>query len=560
MSRGWAIVAVVAACTVVAVTAVGPGAYLALAVGGGLGVLAGVLLLLSRLRRLARQAAESQRVEEDLQRGEERFRRLSEAAFEGLLIHDDGLILDANPALAQMFGYELEQMVGKYTWDFLTPESRAAAEPRINADYESPYELTGIHKNGTLIPIEVCAKTLLWKGRRLRAVAVRDITERKRLEERLREAQKMEAVGRLAGGVAHDFNNLLTVIGGYSQMLLQSLSAEDPRRVAAEEIFQASERAAELARQLLAFGRRQIMQLRVVNLNQLISNMQKLLQQAVTESVQLRLSLNPELGNVKADPGQLEQVIMNLALNARDAMPQGGRLSVTTKNLECDQHELADGGVLTGRYVVLAVSDSGWGMDEATRKRVFEPFFTTKPRGKGAGLGLAMVYGIVKQHGGAVEVESAPGQGTTFRVYLPLVEEPVSPAGETPAEDATGGNETILVVEDEAGVRHLARRSLERLGYTVLEASEPAVAQRLCATHPGHIHLLVTDVIMPGMSGRQLADELVRARPGMKVLFLSGYSENVIAHAGALDPGLNFLAKPFTPSSLARKVREVLDA
>ncbi len=533
----------------------------------GLVLAAGAIALLAARRRRGRpegprpEAGEREGMEEALRRSEERFRRFSEAAFEGILIHQGGLILDANQALGRMFGYPVEEMIGRSAFDFLTGESRTLAESRIEAEHEHPYELTGVHKSGATFPIEVCGKTMLWEGKRLRVVAVRDISERKRLEEQLREAQKMEALGRLAGGVAHDFNNLLTVIGGNAQWLAGSLAEQDPRRPAVTEILEATNRAAALARRLLAFGRRQIIQPRVINLNDLVQDMRVLLRRVVGEHIELSFSLSPELGNVKADPGQIEQVILNLAVNARDAMPEGGRLTLATANVEWEE-EAAEPGAETcrGRCVLLAVEDTGCGMDEATRQRIFEPFFTTKPLGRGAGLGLATVHGIVRQHGGVVRVASAPGQGTTFRIYLPRVDEPVCLRSETPAAGLPGGLETILLVEDEAGVRRLVRRSLEQLGYRVLEAGEPLEALALSERTAGPIDLLVTDVVMPQMSGRQLAERVQAQRPGTKVLFLSGYDDEPIARAGVLEPGLQFLAKPFTLEALARKVREALES
>ncbi len=525
---------------------------------------AALVTMLVRLRRrvagLAQRLAEQQRMEEALQHSEERFRRFSEAAFEGILIHDRGVIQDANEALARMFGYQVEEMIGRSALDFLTAKSREIALERIESAHDQPYELVGIHRSGATFPIEVCGKTMTWQGRSLRVVAVRDITERKRLEEQLREAQKMEAIGRLAGGVAHDFNNLLTVIGGYSQMLMADLPEDHPHYTLAQEIFRASERAAALAGQLLAFGRRQIMQPRVINLNQLVADLHKLLRRVIGEDIELATALSPDLGNVMADPGQIEQVIVNLAVNARDAMPHGGRLTLSTANVDLTGHPI-QGPVteLSGPFVVLAVEDTGCGMDEATRRRIFEPFFTTKPPGQGAGLGLSTVYGIVRQHGGAIGVESTPGRGTTFRIYLPRVQEAPAPSPEIPSGGPPGGNETILLVEDEASVRRLVRRSLEQLGYTVLEADGHEAARALCLGYKDRIHLLVTDVIMPKVSGRQLAASLLELRPELKVLYLSGYSEEQIARARVLEAGLNFLAKPFTLEALARKVREVLD-
>ncbi|MDW8129855.1 MAG: PAS domain S-box protein [Bryobacterales bacterium] len=505
--------------------------------------------------------SERLRVEEQLQRSEQRFHLFSEAAFEGLLIHERGAILDLNTALARMFGYEPAEMIGRQVWEFLTPESQQEVKTRVEALVEASYELTGVRRNGETFPIEVRAKNMPWEGRNLRVVAVRDITERKRLERQLSEAQKMEAVGRLAGGVAHDFNNLLTVIVGYTQMLMEELPEGDPRHTAAHEILNAAQRAAALARQLLAFGRRQVLQPRVIRINALVEEMSKLLRRVIGEHIEMRLELGPDAGNVRADPTQLEQVLLNLALNARDAMPEGGSLTIRTARVELEARQVEGMDVaLSGPFVLLAVEDTGHGMDEATRRRIFEPFFSTKPLAEGAGLGLAVVYGTVRQHGGAIEVESRPGRGTVFRVYLPSVEEPAQAAVEKPAEGKPRGSETLLLVEDEARVRRMTRRLLEDLGYTVLEAPDPATAQQICRTYEGTIHMLVTDVIMPQMSGRRLAEIAARLRPGIKVLYLSGYSDGEIGRAEVLEAGVNLLAKPFSVEALARKVREVLDS
>ena len=514
-----------------------------------------------KARSLTKQLEEHRRLDEALQHSEERFRLFSEAAFEGLVIHEQGRIMDLNSALARMFGYEADEMMGRSIWEFLTPESRQVAEPLVTLQRETTYELAGVRRNGEVFPIEVRVRNLPWRGRNLRVVAVRDITERKRLEEQLREAQKLEAIGRLAGGVAHDFNNLLTIIGGYAELLLERLEPADPRHEAAREILQASQKAAGLARQLLAFGRRQVLQPRVIQLNELVQGTYRLLRRTIGEHIEIELSLSPDAGNVRADPTQIEQVLLNLALNARDAMPNGGRLTIATASVDLHAGTIrAEEPVPEGHYVLLSVTDTGCGMDEATRSRIFEPFFTTKPLGHGAGLGLAVVYGIVRQHGGVIEVESSPGKGTTFRVYLPRVEEPISPLGMVTLDGKPRGSETLLLLEDEEGVRTMTRRALESLGYTVLEAATPSAAQDICQNHPGPIHMLITDVILPEMSGRRLAEMARQWRPGLRVLFLSGYSDGEIERAGVLQAGLNFLAKPFSLESLARKIREVLDA
>lgn len=384
---------------------------------------------------------------------------------------------------------------------------------------------------------------------------------RKQLEEQFLQAQKMEAVGRLAGGVAHDFNNLLTAIQGYVDLTLMDLRQQDPLRENLEEIRKAADRAAALTRQLLAFSRKQIFSPKVLVLNSVVTDVAKLLQRLIGEDIELRTTLDPGLGRVGADPTQMEQVIVNLALNARDAMPRGGILTIETANAELDEDYARQHLAVTpGSYVMIAVSDTGHGMDRETMSRLFEPFFTTKEKGKGTGLGLAMVYGIVKQSGGNIWVYSEPGRGTTFKIYLPRVEEAEEPL-EAPREIAasTKGSETVLFVEDEASVRKLSVRILRSRGYTVLEASNGGEALILCEDQKGPIDLLVSDVVLPQMGGRELAERLAQVRPGMRVLYLSGYTSDAIVHHGILDPGVAFLQKPFTPDELLRKMREVLD-
>jgi len=395
--------------------------------------------------------------------------------------------------------------------------------------------------------------------RALREAAER--RERQALEEQLRQAQKVEAIGRLAGGVAHDFNNLLTVIRGYVDISLAELPPESPVRSDLEEARDAADRAADLTRQLLAFSRRQIIEPRISDLNAIVESSEKLLRRLIGEDIEIAIVLNPHLGRAKVDRAQIEQVIVNLAINARDAMPQGGRLTFETDNVDLDNaYARAHTAVQPGPHVMLAVSDTGQGMDRGTLSHLFEPFFTTKEFGKGTGLGLATVYGIVKQSGGNIWVYSEPGRGTTFKIYLPRVDEPAEPLAPKETDRATlRGSETILVVEDEDAVRTLTRRVLESKGYTVLDANQGLAAIELAEKHDGPIHLLVTDVIMPQMSGRALAQALSAVRPSMRVLYVSGYTNNAIVHQGVLDPGTPFLQKPFTPKALASKVRDILD-
>jgi PAS domain S-box-containing protein len=385
-----------------------------------------------------------------------------------------------------------------------------------------------------------------------------DVSERRRLEDQLRQAHKMEAVGRLAGGVAHDFNNLLMVIRGYGELLLEGSEAGDPVYRSAEQIQKAADRAASLTRQLLAFSRKQVLAPAVLDINAVVTDIEKMLQRLIGEDIELVTVARPGVGRIKADRGQIEQVILNLAVNARDAMPRGGKLTIETANVELDEEYCRRHAVVQpGSYVMIAVTDTGVGMDAETRAHIFEPFFTTK--GLGTGLGLATVYGVVKQSGGYIWVYSELGQGTTFKVYLPRLEEgaavPVFPR--VPAE-AQRGYETVLVVEDEDGVRELAREFLERHGYTVLTARSGPDALALAQQRPGPIHLLITDVVMPGMSGRELAEKMAQLRPELRVLFMSGYTDDAIVQHGILDRGTALLQKPFTRASLAAKVRESL--
>ncbi len=389
-----------------------------------------------------------------------------------------------------------------------------------------------------------------------------DVSERKQLETQLRQAQKMQAVGRLAGGIAHDFNNLLTVITGYAHSLLErDHPAEDEVRRSAERIGSAAARAAALTRQLLAFGRRQMLEPRVLNLNFVIADMDKIMRRLVTENIEIVTKLGANLGSVKADPAQIEQVILNLVINARDAMPEGGVLTVETANFELDRGYADEHStVRRGPYVMLAVSDTGMGMDADTQARIFEPFFTTKEMGKGTGLGLSTVYGIVEQSEGYIWVYSEPGRGSSFKTYLPRVDQAAQAVLKPTIElSAIHGTEKILLVEDDRMVRDLAQSVLRNCGYTVIAPERIADMESVCREYAGWVDLLLTDVVMPGVSGRDLASSMTSLRPDMKVLYMSGYTDNAIVHKGLLDPGIWFLPKPFTPATLAAKVREVLD-
>jgi signal transduction histidine kinase/CheY-like chemotaxis protein len=421
-------------------------------------------------------------------------------------------------------------------------------------------ELAGRRKDGAEFPVEVSLSHIQTDEGPFAIAFVSDITQRKHLEDQLLHAQKMEAVGRLAGGVAHDFNNLLTIISGYDRMLLDGLSLQDPLRDYAEEVAKAAERAGALTGQLLAFSRRQVMRPRVIDANELLRGADRMLRRLIGEDIDLTLSLAAGAGNIKADPGQVEQIVFNLAINARDAMPDGGKLTIETAVSHLDEnYSRTHLGVQPGDYVLIAVSDTGHGMDAETKRHIFEPFFTTKEQGKGTGLGLATVYGTVKQSGGDIWVYSEPGRGTTFKIYFPRVAEAPSSGDRVPSPVSRQGVETILLVEDEKGVRELVAEMLKRLGYRILKAADPLEALELSRQYEGTIHMLLTDVIMPQMSGRQLADQLLPVRPGMKVLYLSGYTENAVVHHGVLEADVEFLAKPFSHHTLAEKVRDVLD-
>ena len=470
--------------------------------------------------------------------------------------------------ITRIMGYDPAEALGPTWWtDHLHSEDRdpvLAAVPSILSRDHLAFEYRFRHKDGSYHWIHDEAR--LTRDSAGRPVEVFgswvDITERKALEMQLLQAQKMEAVGLLAGGVAHDFNNVLTAIGGYAELVREDLPGEDARRHDVEEILRATERAATLTRQLLAFSRRQVLAPRVLDLNGVVAGVDNMLRRLIGADVELRTALGPVLGAVRADPGQLEQVIMNLVVNARDAMPRGGKLTIETANAELDEsYALEHPSVVAGPYVMLAVSDSGVGMDAATQARIFEPFFTTKEKGKGTGLGLATVYGIVKQSGGNIWLYSEPGRGTTFKIYLPRVDQPPEQPAAAPAPRAAPrGSETVLLVEDDEAVRALARKMLAAHGYTVLAAASGAEALKLAADHTGPIHLLVTDVVLPGMSGRELATRFQSVRPGLKVLYTSGYTDDAVVHHGVLDPGIAFLQKPFTSGTLARKVRETLDS
>jgi two-component system, cell cycle sensor histidine kinase and response regulator CckA len=477
-------------------------------------------------------------------------------------------ITEWSPSAERVFGYSREEAIGQDA-NFIVPPALREQVAKIGQELLRQRGGTrsrndNITKDGRMISCEWYNTPLVDDAGKVLGVAslVQDVTERVALEERLRQSQKMEAVGRLAGGVAHDFNNLLTVIMGYSHVLTEGLTPGSKLYGATEQIRSAADRAAGITRQLLAFSRKQVLSPRVIDLNDIMLNLDTMLRRLIGEDVEVMTVPARDLGSVKADPGQIEQVIMNLALNARDAMPLGGKLTLETSNVELSDVYAQDHHPLEpGRYVMLAVSDTGVGMDAETQSRIFEPFFTTKEVGKGTGLGLPTVYGIVKQSGGYIWVYSEPGRGTTFKIYLPRVDQPAETVGEErKSAGMPRGNETILLVEDDPQVRQLASSVLGHCGYKVLTASGPEEGLEVCRSNHKGIHLLVTDVIMPGMNGRKLAEEVTRMCRGVKVLYISGYTNNAIVHYGVLESGLWFLPKPFSLANLVAKVREVLDA
>jgi PAS domain S-box-containing protein len=511
-------------------------------------------------------AIEHKRHEEALRRSEARSRSLIlSAAFGICRCTVGGRLLDVNPALITMLGQgsveDLLQLNARREV-FLNPQEW----DRLAEDYRRSGSLNGVEvqwrrKDGRVIIVRLsgCAASISDEPEEVLELIAEDITDRRQLEEQLRQAQKMDAVGRLAGGVAHDFNNLLMVIHGYTEVLLEQLEKGGDMHQKVQSIQQAADRAAALTRQLLAFSRKQFLELKVVDVNSVIEDMERLLRPLIGENIELVTRLSTEAGHTRADAGQLEQVIMNLVVNAKDAMPEGGKLTVQSRDVTVRQEFHEPRFIQPGRYAVISVSDTGHGMDKETQSRIFEPFFTTKEKGKGTGLGLSTVYGIVKQSNGYVFAESEPGAGTTFFVYLPRVEESAeesSPA-KSPQNEA-GGCETVLLVEDEESVRELVRLTLTARGYKVLEAENGECGLRIAEDFKEHIDILITDVVMPGMGGRELAKKLLALRPGISVLYLSGYTEDTVVTQGALGPDTAFLQKPFTLQNLAKKVRDVL--
>ena len=512
------------------------------------------------MREANRQSAD------DLRASERRYRRIIETTNEGIWMLDaSSKTVFMNGRLHDMLGYGASEAERMDRLDLVHPDSHAAFGKSIDRRETASAgqaEIRLKRKDGSTFWVLLDANPIFENGRYEGALAMMvDINDRKLFEEQLRHSQKMEAIGSLAGGVAHDFNNVLSVILGYTNLLLDQLEPGDASRADLEEMQSAALRAASLTRQLLAFSRRQVLEPRVLDLNQIAGGMKKMLQRLLGDDIELSLLATRDLGRVYADPGQIEQVIMNLLVNARDAMPRGGQVSIETANVELDPDYAAlHLDMVAGSYVMLAMMDTGIGIDNVTQSRMFEPFFTTKEHGKGTGLGLSTVFGIVRQSGGHIWVYSELDVGTTIKIYLPRTEAPPEVSKSVPPPPVTlRGAETVLVVDDEEQVRGVLKTILSRSGYNVLEASSGAAALLLSAQYPQEIQLLLTDVMMPRMNGRELAEHLVPLRPQMKVMYVSGYTENGAVHHGVLTSGIAFLPKPIMPNALLQKVREVLN-
>ena len=518
-----------------------------------------------RIAGVAMDITDRKRADERLRRSEADYRGLVEQAPIGIFRNTrSGRFLSVNPAMVRMLGYASAEEVLALDIPRDVYTDAAVREPILRAlEREGEYRGEAVWKrrDGTQITVRLTGHTVREAGRiEYFEGLAEDVTQQRQLEEQFRQAQRLEAVGRLAGGVAHDFNNILTAITGYSEMLLQDLPAGDRKRQDVDEIRASAKRAADLTRQLLAFSRKQVLQARVLDVNTVVQTLDRMLRRLIGEDVKLELALGSALGAVRADPGQLEQVILNLAVNARDAMPHGGRLTIETADARLDaSYARGHPGSAPGRHVMIAVTDSGTGMDAETRAHLFEPFFTTKEMGKGTGLGLATVYGIVRQSGGSVWVYSEPGRGATFKIYLPVVDEPLDAVEDAVRVPVSGGTEVVLLAEDDPAVRSVVADVLGQRGYRVLRAPDGQAALEMARAHAGAIQLLVTDVVMPGMTGRELADALAAERPGLRTVYMSGYTDDAVIRHGVLQEGMAYLQKPFAPDALVAKVREVLD-
>jgi two-component system cell cycle sensor histidine kinase/response regulator CckA len=516
-----------------------------------------------------RDITNRKKAEQVLKESEERYRIIFEGAAEGILVADmeTRRFRYCNPAICEMLGYAEEELIGLGATDIHSKESLdhvlAEFEAQARGDRLLVPNLPCLRKDGSVIYADIQTTSTVIDGLACNVGFFTDVTKRRQIEAQLHQAHKMEAIGTLAGGVAHDFNNLLTTIIGNADLSLMAMEKDHPLREEIEDIMKAANSAASLTRQLLAFSRKQIVQPEILDLNKLLTGIEKMLVRLIGEDIEILMIPESALWRVEIDPGQMEQVIMNLVVNAKDAMPVGGKLTIETVNIDLDENYFTDHGIVEkqpGSYVVLTVSDTGIGMDKEVQEYIFDPFYTTKGIGKGTGLGLSTTYGIVKQNNGFIWVYSEPGQGSTFKIYLPKVKRDVKEMEkEQTIVENLSGSEIVLIVEDDTSIRKLAQKSLQPHGYRVLVAENGEDALRISKEHEGTIDLMITDVVMPKMGGKETAERFQALHPQMKVIYMSGYTDNAILHHGVLAPGLNFLEKPFSPEGLARKVREVLD-
>ncbi len=511
--------------------------------------------------------------EEALRDSQTRYKALHNASFGGIAIHYQGIILECNQGLSEITGYEYTELIGMNGLLLIAERSRESVMNNIQNKYEKPYEASGLRKNGEEFPMRLEARNVIYKGKYVRTVEIRDITDRKKAEEALRnekkklqtqlnQVQKTESVDRLAGGVAHNFNNMLSVILGHTEMALEETDPTSPLYADLHSVYQVAERLAALTRQLLAFASKQTVAPKIVDINDIVERTLSMLRQLIGEDIDLLWVPEASLQPVKIDPKQIDQILANLCVNARDAIDGQGKITIETSAKTLDEaYSTVHLGSLPGEYVLLEVSDDGCGMNTKTLNQIFEPFFTTKEQGKGTGLGLASVYGMVKQNNGFINVYSEQGHGTTFKIYLPVYAAKSDESVEKAPDDlpVEHGKETILLVEDETAILEMTTRMLERLGYTVVAAATPGEAICLAHEYQGRIDLLMTDVVMPEMNGRELAGNLLSHYPDLKLLFMSGYTANVIAHHGVLEESVHFIQKPFSKIELGGKVREALE-
>jgi PAS domain S-box-containing protein len=523
--------------------------------------ISGKMLKDGRILAVVRDMSERKRAEGALEDSERRFRTLAQASFEGIALAEQGVLVDLNDQLADMLGYDRHELIGKPVMDVIAPESRQLVTEAMQSGRMETYEHMALRRNGDIFPVEVRARSAEIGGRKVRISAIRDITARKFLEEQLLQSQKMEAVGLLAGGVAHDFNNILTAIIGYGSIVKMKLPVGDPMVQYIDNILASTERAANLTNSLLAFSRKQIIKPRPLFANEIITNVGKLLARLIGEDVELNLKLAGRDMTILADAGQIEQVLMNLTTNARDAMPSGGTLTIGTERVQLDRDFVARHGFgVPGAYAMITVADTGMGMDDRTRERIFEPFYTTKEVGKGTGLGLSIVYGIIKQHEGHITVDSEPGMGTIFSIYLPLVPTDDEKAPASATKTGRGGTETVLVAEDDEPVRALIVMLLSEAGYRVVSAVDGEDAVRKFMENRDQVQLLVLDVIMPKKNGTEAYEEIRAMKPEIKALYMSGYTADVFEKKNIPEQRLNLITKPVSPTELLKKVRTTLDA